>query len=92
MASARLMVLISHDLKSLAEMCTSVAWLERGRIRMLGPLADVIAAYREGMARLVPVGRCGMSVAGKSFGRGRCKPNTAPCRLQSCPNDKRKKA
>src|SRR5262245_30561459 len=33
MESARLMVLISHDLKTLAEVCTSVAWLERGQIR-----------------------------------------------------------
>jgi ABC-type polysaccharide/polyol phosphate transport system ATPase subunit len=56
MESARLMVLISHDLKSLAEVCTSVAWMERGEIRMLGNCAEVIAAYREGMARSAPVG------------------------------------
>src|SRR5262245_11233103 len=30
MESARLMVLISHDLKSLSELCTSVVWMERG--------------------------------------------------------------
>ncbi len=56
MASARLMVLISHDLKSLAELCTSVVWLERGEVRMLGPCAEVIAAYRDGAARSSPVG------------------------------------
>jgi ABC-type polysaccharide/polyol phosphate transport system ATPase subunit len=56
MANARLMVLISHDLKTLAEVCSSVAWMERGEIRMLGPCADVIAAYREAMAQSSPVG------------------------------------
>jgi ABC-type polysaccharide/polyol phosphate transport system ATPase subunit len=56
MQSARLMVLISHDLKSLAELCTSVAWLERGQVRMIGPSDAVIAAYREGMAHTAPVG------------------------------------
>src|SRR5262245_11177661 len=56
MESARLMVLISHDLKSLAELCTSAAWLERGEVRMIGPCEKVIAAYREGTAHPSPVG------------------------------------
>jgi ABC-type polysaccharide/polyol phosphate transport system ATPase subunit len=56
MESARLMVLISHDLKSLAELCTSVVWLERGQIRMLGPCEEVIAAYREKASHAAPVG------------------------------------
>ena len=56
MASASLMVLISHDLKSLPELCTSIAWLERGEIRMFGPCVEVIGAYREGMAHSTPVG------------------------------------
>jgi ABC-type polysaccharide/polyol phosphate transport system ATPase subunit len=56
MESARLMVLISHDLKSLAELCTKAAWMERGEVRMLGPCDEVIAAYRERTARSSPVG------------------------------------
>ena len=56
MASARLMVLISHDLKSLRELCTAVAWLERGQVRMIGPCDEVIAAYRDGTAHMSPVG------------------------------------
>jgi ABC-type polysaccharide/polyol phosphate transport system ATPase subunit len=46
MAAARLMVMISHDLAAVAELCTSVVWMERGAIRMAGPCDEVIAAYR----------------------------------------------
>lgn len=56
MASARLMVLISHDLKSISELCTSVMWLERGQVRMLGTCDEVIAAYRERASQTAPVG------------------------------------
>jgi ABC-type polysaccharide/polyol phosphate transport system ATPase subunit len=57
MRSARLMVLISHDLKAVPELCTSVLWLERGAVRMHGPCDEVIAAYRASAARPAsPVG------------------------------------
>jgi len=54
--AARLMVLVSHDLNALPELCTSVAWMERGAVRMLGPCAEVIPAYRASMATAAPVG------------------------------------
>jgi ABC-type polysaccharide/polyol phosphate transport system ATPase subunit len=54
--SARLMVLVSHDLNALPELCSSVAWMERGEIKMVGPGAEVIPAYRASMARAAPVG------------------------------------
>lgn len=54
--AARLMVLVSHDLNTLPELCTSVAWMERGAIRAHGPCADVIAAYRASSGRGGPVG------------------------------------
>ena len=54
--AARLMVLVSHDLNALPELCTAVAWMERGAIRMLGPCTEVIPAYRASMARAAPVG------------------------------------
>jgi lipopolysaccharide transport system ATP-binding protein len=38
-------VLVSHDLHSVERLCPRVLWLDRGRIRMIGPAADVIAAY-----------------------------------------------
>jgi ABC-type polysaccharide/polyol phosphate transport system ATPase subunit len=50
MRSASLMVLISHDLKAVAELCTSVVWMEKGAARMRGPSEWVTAAYRSATA------------------------------------------
>jgi lipopolysaccharide transport system ATP-binding protein len=45
MAKARLMVVVSHDLESLAQLCSRVVWMEQGRVREVGTPEDVIAAY-----------------------------------------------
>ena len=42
---AQAVVMVSHDLDSLRPLCSRVLWLDHGRVRMLGPTADVIAAY-----------------------------------------------
>lgn len=44
-AKARLIVLVSHDLSSVARLAERAIWMERGRIRLAGPTPDVIAAY-----------------------------------------------
>jgi ABC-type polysaccharide/polyol phosphate transport system ATPase subunit len=49
MAKARLLVLVSHDLPAIPEVCGTVIWLERGRIRQIGPAARVIAEYTAAM-------------------------------------------
>jgi ABC-type polysaccharide/polyol phosphate transport system ATPase subunit len=54
--AARLMVLVTHDLNALPELCSSVAWMERGGVRMLGSCHEVISEYRASMARAGPVG------------------------------------
>jgi len=36
---------VSHDLGSVQRLCDTTMWIERGRIRMLGPSLDVIKAY-----------------------------------------------
>jgi ABC-type polysaccharide/polyol phosphate transport system ATPase subunit len=46
---ARLMVLVSHDLAALAQMCDRVLWLDHGKVRQLGAPAPTIAAYRNFM-------------------------------------------
>jgi ABC-type polysaccharide/polyol phosphate transport system ATPase subunit len=46
MAQARLMVMVSHDLKSLQNLCTRMVWLDHGRVRQVGPPAETIAAYQ----------------------------------------------
>lgn len=41
------LVLVSHSLGSIAEMCSRVIWLEKGRIRQQGDTDEVLSAYRE---------------------------------------------
>ena len=50
MATARLMVVVSHDLDSLASITNRVIWMEHGAIRMEGRPKEVIAAYRANVA------------------------------------------
>lgn len=38
-------VVVSHSLASIQNLCKEVIWLERGQIRQRGPAADVIANY-----------------------------------------------
>jgi ABC-type polysaccharide/polyol phosphate transport system ATPase subunit len=45
MRTARLLVMVSHDLDSLARMCRTGVLLDHGRIIKIGPMAEVIQAY-----------------------------------------------
>jgi ABC-type polysaccharide/polyol phosphate transport system ATPase subunit len=47
MSLAKIMVVVSHDLESLASVCETGIWLHQGRIRMIGPMKEVNAAYKE---------------------------------------------
>ena len=38
-------IVVSHDLPSLAALCDRVLWLDHGHMRMIGPTQEVIAAY-----------------------------------------------
>ena len=46
MSKAHLMVLVSHDLDALPQICNRAVWLDHGQIRMMGSSPEVIAAYR----------------------------------------------
>lgn len=48
-AKARILVLVSHDLQSLLQLCDRMIWLDHGHIRMEGPAQEVAAAYRQCM-------------------------------------------
>jgi ABC-type polysaccharide/polyol phosphate transport system ATPase subunit len=45
MSAARAVIVVSHDLTSLESLCDRVLWLDHGTQRMIGPPAEVIAAY-----------------------------------------------
>ncbi len=45
-AKAQIIVMVSHDLESLARLCDQGLWMDHGRVRMQGSMRDVIAAYK----------------------------------------------
>jgi lipopolysaccharide transport system ATP-binding protein len=49
MKQARIMVLVSHSLNTLPQLCNRVLWLDQGQARMLGAPQVVIEAYRDHM-------------------------------------------
>lgn len=48
---ARLIVMVSHELDALEELCNRAVWLDRGRIVEDGPAETVIAAYKRHIDR-----------------------------------------
>jgi ABC-type polysaccharide/polyol phosphate transport system ATPase subunit len=46
MAKAELIVVVSHDLDSLAKLCEQAVWMDHGQVRQFGPVQEVIEAYR----------------------------------------------
>src|SRR5206468_2191380 len=46
MSRAKIMVVVSHDLGSLVNLCEKGVWLDRGRVRLTGPMPEVVAAYK----------------------------------------------
>ena len=42
----RTIVFVSHGLGQVEQLCQDVAWIEKGELMMLGPAAEVIAAYQ----------------------------------------------
>jgi ABC-type polysaccharide/polyol phosphate transport system ATPase subunit len=46
-ARAQLIVMVSHDLIALERVCGRLIWMDHGRVRQVGPAAEMIAAYRE---------------------------------------------
>jgi ABC-type polysaccharide/polyol phosphate transport system ATPase subunit len=47
MAKAQLIVMVSHDLESLAKLCDRGVWLDHGRVRLVGSIQEVISAYTQ---------------------------------------------
>jgi ABC-type polysaccharide/polyol phosphate transport system ATPase subunit len=54
MNRAHLMVMVSHDLNTLQDLCDKLVWLDHGKIRMQGPSREVVAAYQASVSS-VPV-------------------------------------
>lgn len=50
MSRSRLMVMVSHDLKSITELCNRAIWMEQGRVMMEGDPKRVADAYLASVA------------------------------------------
>ena len=46
MAQARLMVIVSHDLDRLKQLCSRIIWMDHGQVKMDGDPAATVAAYQ----------------------------------------------
>jgi ABC-type polysaccharide/polyol phosphate transport system ATPase subunit len=81
-AQGRTMVLVSHALESIRELCTQCVWMEHGRVRQMGKAEKVISEYLtevdakesvqmrgeiEEVHRKVPTGREGVGVSSVVF-------------------------
>jgi ABC-type polysaccharide/polyol phosphate transport system ATPase subunit len=54
MEKARVLVMVNHDLDTLAGVCNKGVWMDHGQVRQVGPIRDVIAAYRESVLSVQP--------------------------------------
>ncbi len=54
--NAGTIVIVSHQLGRLAKLCNRLAWLEKGKVRYVGPPGPVIRAYREYLGVQDPAG------------------------------------
>jgi ABC-type polysaccharide/polyol phosphate transport system ATPase subunit len=45
-ARAHLMVLVTHDLEALDQMCNRAVWMDHGRVVLTGLCSDVVTAYK----------------------------------------------
>lgn len=44
-------VFVSHSMQAITRLCQQALWIDRGRLRMTGPVAEVVASYlKEGQA------------------------------------------
>ncbi len=41
----RTILFVSHNMAAVSQLCSDVIWLDRGRIRQVGPSAEVVSAY-----------------------------------------------
>jgi lipopolysaccharide transport system ATP-binding protein len=46
-AKAKLIVIVSHDLGNLTQLCDRAVWMDHGHVRQVGPTAEIIAAYTQ---------------------------------------------
>ena len=64
MATARLMVLVTHEVTSVEEICNRALWMQHGSVVMDGPPDKVVAAYRASMSAPTEAAHVGGGIDG----------------------------
>ena len=64
MATARLMVLVTHEVNSVEEICNRALWMQHGSVVMDGPPDRVVAAYRASMTAPAEAAHVGGGIDG----------------------------
>jgi len=64
MATARLMVLVTHEVNSVEEICNRALWMQHGSVVMDGPPDRVVAAYRASMSAPAEAAHVGGGIDG----------------------------
>ncbi|HQU43267.1 MAG TPA: sugar ABC transporter ATP-binding protein, partial [Pirellulales bacterium] len=47
MSKAKIIVMVSHDLESIAKVCNRVLWFDHGQVHADGPAGKIVAAYHK---------------------------------------------
>ena len=47
MSGGTTVLLVSHSAEQITELCSRAIWLEKGRMKMIGPAEEVCRAYEE---------------------------------------------
>ena len=63
----RTIVFVSHGLGQVQQLCNTVAWIDKGVLKQVGPSADVIAAYT---GEVAPAASSGTEEIGTRWGTG----------------------
>lgn len=67
----RTIVFVSHGLAQVEQLCESVAWIDRGELKMIGPAGEVISSYQGQSHGAVRV----QGAAGQRWGSGEVQIN-----------------
>ena len=57
---SKLVILVSHNMKSLQELCTRGLWLQQGRLVADGPIDEIVERYLESTAASAPAASLGV--------------------------------
>lgn len=53
LAGGTTLLYVSHNIESVKNLCDNAVWLDKGKVRMIGPSEEVCNAYKEEQERLV---------------------------------------